>query len=335
MAKRNKNTLKAGVVGCGGIAQVIHIPILMKLPTIEIAAICDIDTHKTAFVSNRFGVKAIFSDIEEMFRRVRLDVVFILTPNNMHLPMSLIAMRNGAHLFIERPCTRNAAEAKQIQKAARDFGRNVMVGMHSRFRGDIRTIKGFIDNKTIGDIFFVKGEWLQSAFHTIKQKWWFKKRVSGGGVFLDLGIQMLDTSWWLCGKPVLKTAKTFLRKIQTNLDVEDFCVTHLEFENDLQMIFTTSWHFPIEKDQFSADLFGLNGNASVNPLSIAKAIGRKTLDVTPKLYENRTRNIFRMAYQNEISHFVNYLQGQEAVLESGIDDAVEIMQIVDRIYKSI
>ncbi len=335
MTKRIKNTIKAGIVGCGGIAQVIHIPILIKLPNLEIAAVCHTDTHKATFVSNRFGVKAIFNDIEEMFRQVALDVVFILTPNNLHLPMSLIALRNGAHVFIERPCARNANEAKQIQKAAKAAGRHVMVGMHSRFRSDIRTIKGFIDNQTIGDIFFVKGEWLQSAFHTIKQNWWSQKRVSGGGVLLDLGIQMVDTSWWLTGKPALKSAKTFLRTIQKNREVEDFCVTHLDFEGDLQMSFTTSWYFPIEKDQFVADLIGLNGTASVNPLSITKVINSKTLDVTPKLYENRARNIFRMAYQNEISHFVNYITGLETVLESGIDDAVEVMQIVDRIYESV
>lgn len=335
MSHQNGKTAKVGVVGCGGIAQIIHIPILVNLEDAEVVAICDPDPRKTAFLSERFGLTAIFTDIEEMFRKVEIDAVLILTPNNMHLPMSLIALRNGAHVFVERPCTRTYKEARQLADAAKKFDRQVMVGMHSRFRSDIRTIKGFIDNQALGEIFFMRGEWLQSEFQGGKQPWLLKKNVSGGGVILDLLIQMLDTSWWLAGKPDLLAVKAFSRQIDKRISVEDFCSAYFRFTEDLHMSFTVSWNFPIPNDRFSAEIFGTSGTASVNPLSIEKAYRGKTLDVTPHLYEHRRRNLFKRAYVDEITHFINLVQGKENAPQSSLEDALKIMKMIDMVYESI
>lgn len=327
--------LKVGVVGCGGVAQVVHLPILKKMPDVDVVALCDVDVRKATIVANRFGVKKIFGDIEEMFRQCTLDAVFILTPSNMHLPMSLIALKNGAHIFIERPGARNTKEAQRLAAAAQRSQRHVMVGMHTRFREDMQAVKKYLDQKTFGEIFFIKAEWLQAKFQSIKQPWLLNKRVSGGGVLLDLGIQLVDTSWWLTGKPKIESVKAYSQQINSTLEVEDFCSFYLKFSNNLKMAFHASWNFPIAKDRFHAEIFGAKGSVNLNPFHLEKIHNGKSQNITPTGIERRAPILFKQAYADEIQHFIDFLVGKAKYLESSITDAVHIHSIIDAIYASL
>lgn len=331
-----KPPVKIGVVGCGGVAQIIHLPILARLKEAEISALCDIDIRKASIIANRFGVSNIYDDIEAMLTRHKLDAVFILTPNNMHLPMSFIALKHGAHLFIEKPAARNQKEAQRIAATAQKQGGQVMVGMHTRFRHDIRVIKEYVDNKSVGEAFFIKTEWLQGKFQAFKQPWLLNKQISGGGVLLDLGIQIIDTAWWLADKPRLEAVKVYTHQINESLEVEDFCSFFLNFSNGLKMIGHISWNSPIDSDRFHAEIFGSGGFISLNPLKIQKLAQGKFLDLTPTVYSGLQRqDIFKIAYEAEIKHFIDFLLGKEEKLESDISEAVEILGITDAIYESM
>jgi len=331
-----KSPVKVGVVGCGVAAQIIHLPILCRLKTVEVVALCDVDIRKASIIANRFSISNIYDDIEDMFAKHRLDAVFILTPNNMHLPMSFIALRNGAHLFIEKPAGRTQKEAQRIAAAAQKYEKHVMVGMHTRFRHDMRIIKNYMDNHTIGELFFIKAEWLQGKFQAIKQPWLSNKKLSGGGVVLDLGIQIVDTTWWMSNRPQLESVKVHTHQINDSLQVEDFCSFYLKFTNGLKVICHISWNFPIETDRFHAEVFGLNGSLTLNPLKIKKFSQGRTVDVTPRVYEGlQQQDIFKMAYEGEIRHFIDFLLGRKDKLESDIFEAIKVLEITDAIYESI
>ena len=76
--------LKIGVIGGGAIAQVAHLPVLKKMRTVEVLAICDIDMPKARALADRFGVKDAFDDIEELLRYEELDAVVICSPTHLH-----------------------------------------------------------------------------------------------------------------------------------------------------------------------------------------------------------------------------------------------------------
>ena len=99
--------LNIGVVGGGGIAQVMHLPLLEKHPDVKLRALCDRDTSKASFLAEKFGISNIYEDIDEMIQHEKLDAVFILTPNNLHLPMTLLALDYGLNVFVEKPAGRN------------------------------------------------------------------------------------------------------------------------------------------------------------------------------------------------------------------------------------
>lgn len=329
-----KNNLKVGIVGCGGIAQIIHLPTLTKIKQVEICAVCEVDIHIASIMAKKYSIKNIYTDIIEMFAHHELDLVFILTPTNLHLPMSLVALEHGANVFIEKPLARNSKEAERITEAATRYKRTVMVGMQHRFRSDVRTIKSFMEINELGTVFYAKAAWLQAKYETLKQPWIFKKQVSGGGVLLDLGILIIDLIWWLKGKPRLISAKAFANKFDKKLQVEDFCSFSLFFENDFTLVCEVSWNFPLAKDQLHIELVGSDGVYFMNPLKINKLWKNQVLNITPELKES-THSVFRKSYETEIIHLIDCLTGNAAKLESKIEDAIRILEITDAIYASI
>lgn len=321
-------------MGCGGVAQIIHLPILKKIPEISLEAICDIDIRKAAILASRFQVPHVAEDIEEMLHRCDLDAVFILTPNNMHLPMALIALEHGVHLFIEKPAARSGEEAQKIAAAAAANGCGVMVGMHSRFRQDVRAIKKALDKKGIGDVFFIKAEWLQARFPKEKQPWLLSKRIAGGGVVLDLGIQLLDAAWWLMQRPELKSVKAHAHQINPDIEVEDFCSFYLQFTNNLKLACHISWNFPLTEDRFSAEIFGKGGICRLNPFQIQRLWQGRSEDIS-QIRVPAGRVLFQRAYEAEIQHFVQFLTGKADKLESDIEDAIKVLSMVEAIYQSL
>jgi len=329
-----KDKLKVGIVGGGGIAQIIHLPTLAKMPQVEVCAVCDVDIRKASILAKKYSIKNVYSDIIEMFTHHELDLVFILTPTNLHLPMSLVALEHGANLFIEKPLARNSEEAARIAEAATKNDRTVMVGMQHRFRSDVQTTKSFMEVNELGTVFYAKASWRQAKYETLKQPWLFKKQVSGGGVVLDLGILVIDLIWWLKGKPKLISAKALEHKFDKKLQVEDFCSFILSFANDFTMTCEVSWNFPLAKDQMHIELVGADGVYFMNPLKINKLWKNQVLNITPESKES-THSMFRKSYETEIIHLIDHLTGKAAKLESKIDDAVQILKITDAIYQSI
>jgi len=326
--------LQVGIVGCGGIAQVIHLPILSNHPDVRVAGICDIDASKAAVLADKFRINHIYQDIAELLQKEKLDVMFILTPTNLHLPMSLMALEYGAHIFIEKPATPTASEARRIQKKARETGKVVMVGMQNRFRSDVVALKKFLDNRDLGKLFYLKGSWLQAKHHSDRQAWFFQKNVSGGGVILDLGIQLLELVWWVLDRPNPINVRAFSFQLNKEIEVEDFCVVCLTFENEISFSMEVSWDFPIVKDRFSLEIIGEYGTGTLNPLKLQKSWHGQLVNITPGNIESKT-SIFKKGYEKEINHFIDYLLGRIDKLDSTIDDAVEILRIVDGIYQSI
>lgn len=323
--------VRVGIVGCGGIAQVFHLPILAKNSEVSIEAVCDIDASKAAVVAAKYGIKKVYQDIEEMLRKEKIDAVFILTPNNMHLPMSLIALKYGAHLFLEKPVCRNLQEVEKLHQKAEEAERVVMVGMQNRFRTDTIALKHFLEDGELGDILYIKGVWQQSHEQVYKQPWLFKKSVAGGGVMMDLGIQILDLGWYLAGKPKPETVVGRCVNLNRSLEVEDTCLVQINFENQIALSLEVSWNFPIPKDDFRLEVVGSNGLGSLQPIRLQKFWRDKLVNISPQL-ENNRGNQFKKGYENEVNHFINYLTGKTQNLESDLADAVVIHQIIEQLY---
>jgi predicted dehydrogenase len=124
--------VRIGVVGCGLIAQVMHLHYLGELSDrFELAAVCDISPGLAAGCAERFGADRAYTDWESLIED-QLDAVLILTSGD-HAPVALAAARAGLHAFVEKPMALCSHSAEALVRAAEGSGVQLMVGMMKRY----------------------------------------------------------------------------------------------------------------------------------------------------------------------------------------------------------
>jgi predicted dehydrogenase len=126
------NPTRVGVVGCGLIAQVMHLPYLTELhDRFEIAALCDVSETVAQRCADRFGVRTVHSRWQDLLGE-DLDAVMVLTSGD-HGPIAIEAARAGLHVFVEKPMALSSAECAAMIDAAETAGVRLMVGTMKRY----------------------------------------------------------------------------------------------------------------------------------------------------------------------------------------------------------
>jgi predicted dehydrogenase len=153
--------VRVGVVGCGLIAQVIHLPYLRELPELyEIAALCDLSTPLVERVGAEYGVDRLFQHWGDMLDCSRLDAVLLLTSGS-HAPAAVAASQAGLHVFTEKPMCLSSEEGVRMVRAARDAGRQLMVGYMKRYDPAFARLEREV--AVLDDLRLVRATTLESA----------------------------------------------------------------------------------------------------------------------------------------------------------------------------
>lgn len=320
---------KVAVIGLGGIAQLVHLPILSKFKDVEIAAVAEINKNRLNAVADKFNISQRFQDYTKMLDQVETDAVIIATPTSTHLKVAADCIPKQKFLFIEKPIARIYSEAKTINELAKKYKCKVMVGMNQRFRPDAMLLKSLVTTNELGDLFFVKCGWARKQ--SSHEKWMLKKSESGGGVLLDLGIVILDLALWILDYPQIETvsAQYFFHNTK---EVEDSAVIFIRCKNSTVINLEVSWTLYSEKQKLSLVTYGTKGIALLNPLRAYKRINEEYIDYSLSNIKD-DKNLFKRSYENELKHFIGGVRGIHPFLCTS-EDAVLRMSIMDLIYKS-
>jgi predicted dehydrogenase len=130
--------VRVGVLGCGMIAQLMHLPYLAELDDrFEIVALCDQAADLAGRVAERFGVKRTYEAFDDMLNDIPdLDAVVIL--NRDHFASALTALDRGLHVFTEKPLCYTLAETERLVATSERTGAKLMVGYMKRYDGGVR-----------------------------------------------------------------------------------------------------------------------------------------------------------------------------------------------------
>lgn len=320
---------RVAVIGLGGIAQLVHLPILSKLGNVDVTAVCDINRNRVKTISEKFGVQKQYLDYKEMLDSDEVEAIIIATPTNTHAEIALECLKAKKHVLIEKPMSRTLSEAKEINNLAKKNKVKVMVGMNLRYRPDAMLMKSLVSSGELGDIFYIRCGWLRKQ--SSNQKWFMNKSQSGGGVIIDLGILVLDLALWILNDTKMKSVS--IQKFNHNTkDVEDSAVGMVRFDNGQVISFEVSWDLHSEWDKFHLAAFGTKGTAHLNPLRAYRRLDSSQIDYTISNSAN-TSNLFKKSYENELKHFIGAVRENHNVISSG-EDAVYLMKLLEAIYKS-
>ncbi len=324
--------LKFGLVGAGSIAQVTHLPILTAHPEIDLVAVCDTDDGKMKSLTNRYEIPKWYYVIDEMLKKEKLDGLIVCTPSVYHFPMSYMALKKGIHVFVEKPAAFNLSDARKLQAQAVESGLTVMVGMQNRFRSDVKILREFIQKGELGEIFYIKSGWLKRWNKHDTAAWYSEKKSSGGGVLMDMGIQLLDLANFITNFPEIKKVRLYDYHLNPDIDVEDAALAIIETKSGMTITIEISWRMYLKKDTVYTHVFGKEGAAKLNPLRVNKELYGNLVNVSP-LDMDKNTDFFKAAYEEEIDNFVKSIRGEEKN-RSSISDAIKVMRIVDALYES-
>lgn len=127
--------MRVAVIGCGDIAQVMHIPYLIELPDIDVRAVADATPSRAAGVAEQYNIPHHHTDAETLLaeRASELDGVVIATPVDQHAKPAIAALEAGLSVFIEKPLAVSITEAEAIVTAAEESRGVAMVGYNKRY----------------------------------------------------------------------------------------------------------------------------------------------------------------------------------------------------------
>ncbi len=339
--------LKIGVIGAGSLSE-SHLGAYKQNPNVEIFAICDLIEERAKAKAETYNIEHVYTDYHEMLQNPELDAISIVTWNNTHKEISVAALDAGKHVLCEKPLCMNHEEALEIKAATERSDKKFMVGYVRRHASNAVILKDFIDKGTLGEIYYAKASILRRLGNP--GGWFSDKSRSGGGPLIDLGVHIIDLSWYLMGRPKVKSvsANTYSKlgnrsnvkslafykaaDYSPENDVEDLANALIRFDNGSSLMVDVSFSLHLKNEQSSVAVFGDKGGAEVEPnLTIVHEANDIILNSSPQI--NHPSFNFPEGFQNEINHFVNCcLTGEEPI--GGIDDGVEMMKILTAIYES-
>jgi predicted dehydrogenase len=126
--------LRVGIVGCGEVAQIIHLPSLYRLvDRFQVTALCDVSQQVLDGVGDRWSVTKRFLRYQDLLDQPDVDVVLVASPHAYHTPVTLAGLDAGKHVLVEKPMSLSLAEADAVIAAQQQSGLVVQVGTMRRY----------------------------------------------------------------------------------------------------------------------------------------------------------------------------------------------------------
>jgi scyllo-inositol 2-dehydrogenase (NADP+) len=212
-----KEKVKTGIVGLGRSGWDIHARLLGSLPDhFQIVAVSDFDENRRAEAKTRFNCRT-YTTLEELLADKEVELAVIATPNHLHAPNAIAALKAGKTVVCEKPMATSLAEADAMIAAARKTGAKLAIFQNRRYFPDFLQIREVIQSGKLGRIFEIKISW-----YGFSRRWdWQTLKQFGGGTLNNTGPHALDMALQLFGPASEPEVFCQLDKILTLGDADD------------------------------------------------------------------------------------------------------------------
>lgn len=215
--------IRVGIIGCGGIAQG-HIMQLLRIPDVEIVALCDINKGRIEATKRNFAaIPSIanakeFLSYKDMLDSVELDAVEIHTPHTLHYEQIMSSLEKGLHVLVEKPMVCKVSHAKDVVMKAKETKKVVLVSYQRHYMPQFRYIKQVIESGELGQVQFISALQSQDWYRGTKGTWRQDPDLSGGGQLNDSGSHLIDIILWTTGLHP-KEVFAFMNNLDSKVDI--------------------------------------------------------------------------------------------------------------------
>ncbi len=260
-------SIRVGIIGCGKIAQIRHIPEYEANPNAEIRGFYDINLARAEELAMQHGGKA-YASYQELLDDPEIDAVSVCAANHVHAEITIAALKAGKHVLCEKPMAVTLEECVTMVEAARESGKYLMIGQNQRLAKAHMKAKELIAQGAIGKVLtfrtiFGHGGPETWSIDPGKNVWFFDKTKAAMGAMADLGIHKTDMIQYVLGTRIIKT-----QAVLTTLDKRDatggligvddnaICIYHME--NGVIGTMTASWTYYSAEDNTTV-IYGTKG----------------------------------------------------------------------------
>ena len=140
---------------------------------VQVVAVCDTYTGNLARAKDRVqtmggNTPKTYEDYQQLLADPNVDAVFIMTPEHLHHPMIMAALKAGKNVYIEKPLAHTIEEGFDIVNAAKKSGKIVQVGTQNRSSSLYKKAKEMVQQGMIGDVHYVRAFWYRNSPPTIR-----------------------------------------------------------------------------------------------------------------------------------------------------------------------
>ena len=334
-----ENKITWCIIGAGGIADRRAIPAILENSENILLAVMDTNPEVAERIGKKYNVPY-YSSEEDMLSRHKCDAVYIATPVFCHYRQSLLALKYGANVFMEKPIAMNAKEGKEILDAFKKAGKQLTIGYMMKYHNLHKKARGIVKKGGIGQINDVRLQF-SCWYPEIANAWRQKKELSGGGALMDLGVHCIELIEYVLDEEIVE-AKSFINTHTFSYEVEDSAVVIFKTKSGVLGHIDVNFNISDTASESKMELYGTSGYIICNgtlgqeecgtmlylysPQSDYSAMQNRTMS-KPKKYKARGGNIYGAQFEDFNKTIAkgkpNYKYAQRAV---------QVQSIVDDIY---
>ena len=318
-----------GIVGCGAVTREYHLPAIRTLQDVQVAALCDRNVRSARLIQKEFQLDS--ARIVDAYSSLagQVDAVLVAVPPKLHAPVAIALMEAGMDVLCEKPLATSLSEAQKIIATAQTNNRILAVGLQMRFHPNNQLLREVVADGWLGDIQEVVGEFGAVNNWNMTGPSYYSREFTGGGVFFDMGVHLVDCVVWLFGNLTdLEYADDSYGGVESNaffggkLQIEsrpvrcrmEFSWTH-DLKNSLRVIGTEA----------TAEV-SLHDNQTV---SIRKILNGKTVEM--QLCASNSANNLCNPYQMQIADFVDAVRNRREPFVTAAS-SLPALQLIEQAY---
>ncbi len=263
--------IRVGLVGAGSIARDQHIPGWRLVSEAAVVGVADPSLAAAEQAAIAFQIPRFEADYRRLLDDPAINVIDVCCPSALHAQVCIAALNAGKHVLCEKPMATSRADAEAVLAAVRSTGKKLMIGQQMRFDSSIVAVRKALSTIELGHVYYARAQWLRRR-RVPGRPGFTVKANSGGGPLYDLGVHVLDLTWWLMGAPdpLAASGAAYNHLVKRGdlgtewgswdaqaIDVEDFAVGTIRLAGGSLLHLEASWlGFQPERDFHRVQLFG-------------------------------------------------------------------------------
>ena len=337
--------VKVGIVGLGAVSQILHLPALSSLDSVEIVAACEKDPLRSERRKKEWGIPVIYEDYEEMYDKTDLDAVFICLPTSFHYEAVKSALEHNLHVFCEKPLGLYSERIYELVTSARERGLVLMVGYGRILSEGYQKAAEIVGSYRLGEILQVHSSFTNEGPYNgwmPRSDWFFNEE--GGGPLYDLGSHLFSTIVYVLSDKIKEICGTSASTYRLT-GVPDQVSGYYKTEKGVLGTFNIGWRAATETEFI--EIIGSAGCLIGDHYSIKESRGgfwppEKIRNDSVAAFSMMRAQFERLIRKGRLEKF--YLLEDKTFIEAVVngeeppvsgEDALHVLAVVEAVKKSL